>query len=222
MRLIIVTILAVVLAAVMAVSCSHEKEMLRQKLAVQTDSIGAIRTELRATADSAKMYAEQIAEYETKLNDLTAKQEQADKRSSGLDFRMNVLKQSMDSAASASASTLAQKDLQLRQAASELTDSTAVIGNLHQQVSVTRKSLDSVTQFVQVVQPWYAKWRHDATERNFLEVLFGSDKAESPGVPEPTFGAVEASPDTSHVPEQATPIAQGGNVNPTINNGSGH
>lgn len=33
--------------------------------------------------------------------------------------------------------------------------------------------------------PWCRKWKHDATERNFLEKIFGADKAPTPGVPEP-------------------------------------
>lgn len=35
------------------------------------------------------------------------------------------------------------------------------------------------------ITPWYQKWEHDATERNWLEKLFGADKAPTPGVPKP-------------------------------------
>jgi len=35
------------------------------------------------------------------------------------------------------------------------------------------------------VTPWYLKWRHDATTRGFVKVMFGAGKAPIPAVPEP-------------------------------------
>ncbi|MFA5031226.1 MAG: hypothetical protein WC495_06600 [Patescibacteria group bacterium] len=35
--------------------------------------------------------------------------------------------------------------------------------------------------------PWCRKWKHDATERSFIEVMVRSDKAPTPGVSEPVF-----------------------------------
>jgi hypothetical protein len=37
------------------------------------------------------------------------------------------------------------------------------------------------------ITPWYMKWKHDATKRNWFEKLLGADKQKPPDVVEPVF-----------------------------------
>ncbi|PWB69802.1 hypothetical protein C3F09_10060, partial [candidate division GN15 bacterium] len=68
-------------------------------------------------------------------------------------------------------------------------------------LSDTRDRLVTATErarvhdlFLAQLHPWYLKWKHDATERNWLEKLFGADKAKTPAFPEPPFPELPGSP----------------------------
>jgi len=54
-----------------------------------------------------------------------------------------------------------------------------------QECTILQDERDGLQQQLDQLKPWAAKWRHDATQRNVLEKLFGADKAPVPEIEEP-------------------------------------
>jgi hypothetical protein len=66
-------------------------------------------------------------------------------------------------------------------------DSNRVLEELRSLNSALNLNLDGCHELISHTIPWYLKWKHDATERSFVEVLFGADKGKKPDITEPNF-----------------------------------
>jgi hypothetical protein len=183
-------IAALVVAAPIAINFGMDAKQLRHDLAAQNDTLTTVRTELASANDTLVVRDEQLSALNERLDSLAQEYKQATSQNHQLSVSIARLTARTDSLAAVSGEL---KD-QLTQQLVTVTHTTSQLSDTLRSLVVTRHRLDSTvtllterTTFIVQVEPWYLKWKHDATERNWLEKLFGSDKAKIPAFPEPPF-----------------------------------
>lgn len=195
------TILAVmgILALGLVVSgCSGDKERLIQKVLVQADSIGALQRDLQWQSDSLRTALVKLSVKSAALDSQMAARTIADRELRNVNAQLSRAKHDYERLEASKEMALAQKDSSLMTMDSVLADTSTALVTARSECAQLAEQLRERIDLIQKVRPWYYKWRHDATERNFAEVLFGSDKAKSPDYQEPEsdFLTFEAVPDT--------------------------
>jgi septal ring factor EnvC (AmiA/AmiB activator) len=196
------TILVVtgVLAIVLVISgCSGEKERLVQKVLAQADTISALHRDLQWKSDSLRTASVKLSVTSAALDSQMQAQAKTAKTLRQVAARLSKANHDYERLEASKMMALAQKDSTLFVLDSAFADTSTALVVVRGKCGQLADQLRDRNNLISKVRPWYYKWRHDATERSFVEVLFGSDKAKSPDYPEPEsdFRTLEAVPDTN-------------------------
>ncbi len=178
---------------------SDEASRLRAELTTRSDSLTSAKAENTVLADSLVWARERVKQLGSRIDSLTTENEEAAHRSHEFKVKINRLTMSLDSfklVASNQNERLTSVVAELEKSLSQTGDTTVALVSTRATLQKTTVRLDRHVAFVQQMRPWYEKWKHDATERNFLEKIFGADKATAPMIPEPNFDTIEFPADT--------------------------
>jgi chromosome segregation ATPase len=191
--LFVIVLIGLVVAVVLAIKYSREANQVRQDLAAQSDTTAVVRSQLAAANDSLSGKIEQLGAMAGELDSISGLYAQSLQRGDRLAAAARGLRATVDSLKVLSATHQSRIDeltTALTGAENRLADTVVALTTTRKRVDSTTTLLTERTVLISRLQPWYAKWKHDATERNWLEKLFGSDKAKTPDFPEPMFPSV--------------------------------
>lgn len=199
----VIVLVGLVIATIMAVKYNQNAEQLRQDLAAQSDTTAVVRSQLTVANDSVSSKVEQILAMAGERDSVAQLLAQSNQRADRLAATTRRLKAAEDSLRTLFIARQAQID-ELNGTVSalneQIADTSRILGDIRMELASVQKLSNEKSVLVSQIQPWYLKWKHDATERNFFEKLFGSDKAKAPSVPEPVFPSVPVDsllPDTA-------------------------
>lgn len=195
--LVILVVAALVIVTPIAIKFGFDAKQLRHDLATQIDTLTVLKTELKSANDTLGVRVEQLATVTGQLDSVSSLHERALKQINQLSVKVSRLVETADSIRTASnqlAVQLSERSEALTGAKSQLADTSKRLTDVRLTLDSTSTVLKERSVFIVELQPWYEKWKHDATERNWLEKIFGADKAKSPGFPEPAFPVISSTP----------------------------
>ncbi|GEM_PF-6461351 len=177
--------------------CSDEKQQLARKVSVQADSISALGRDLQRQSDSLRVALVKLEVKSAALDSQMLAHTMISGELRDVTARLSEAESSCDRFRDSARTALQQKELSLTGVKTELSDSNATLLSVRAECDSLSAYLAERTRLIGQIKPWYFKWRHDATERNLLERLFGTDKASSPDYPEPDIVMTENPPEAS-------------------------
>jgi peptidoglycan hydrolase CwlO-like protein len=203
----VIVLVGLVIATIMAVTYNQNAEQLRQDLAAQSDTTAIVRSQLTVANDSVSSKVEQILVMAGERDSVSQLLAQSIQRADRLAATTRGLKAKEDSLRTLLVARQAQID-ELNGTISalheQIADTSRVLSDIRKELATVQMLSNEKSVLVSQIQPWYLKWKHDATERSFFEKLFGSDKAKAPSFPEPVFPSVPGDsplPDTAAEPQ---------------------
>jgi hypothetical protein len=188
--LLIAVIVALLVTVPIAIKFSGEAKRLQKDLTTRTEAVSAAQTELTHVSDSLKYMTGQSVVLSSRLDSISHRYDRALTDGLQLTVKIARLSRIVDSLKALSNDRLAQFQEQGNILASlkiRLADSVNTLKDARMHLDSTRAFVNERNVFISQIQPWYIKWKHDATERNWFEKLFGADKAKTPSIPEPEF-----------------------------------
>lgn len=196
-HLLAVLVAAALVAAVpVAVKFGLDAKHLRRTLAAQTDTLMVAQTELKSAQDSLGAREKQLGASTSRADSLSQLHARSEKRVEQLSSTISRLTRKVDSLQAEADQSTAR----ISEQANSLADTRHQLAETAESLTAAKVDLDSTTallagrmRLIADLQPWYEKWKHDATERNWLEKLFGADKAKTPKIPEPVFPSLTTS-----------------------------
>lgn len=175
---------------VVMTGCSNEKKLLRQQVAAQADSLTQLRGQLQERSDSVQGLSSQLAQARAEADSIANIGETNKKQIGRLNSQLKVLRDSNSELKLSLDRTQAANDSLVQQVqyySTLLADTVSALAGFRAENIRVYQTMVERDSLLAQIRPWYSKWKHDATKRNFIEVLFGSDKARRPDFPEPAF-----------------------------------
>ena len=169
--------------------CSNEKQVLRQRVAAQADTIAQINGKLLMKTDSLQNVTLQLNQTVLERDTVTKEKETLTHNLRQLNSQMKQLKADNQELEKSLEKSLALRDSIVTYCSNALADSSKALGQLRIEISSAHLTISQRDSLLGEIRPWYTKWKHDATKRNFIKVLFGSGKAKPPNFPEPEMGS---------------------------------
>jgi chromosome segregation ATPase len=169
--------------------CSNEKQVLRQRVAAQADTIAQINGKLQLKTDSLQNVTSQLNQTLVERDSVTKERETLAHNLRQLNSQVKQLKTNNQELEKSLDKSLALQDSIVTYCSNALGDSSRALGQLRTEISSAHLTISQRDSLLDEIRPWYTKWKHDATKRNFIKVLFGSGKAKPPNFPEPDMGS---------------------------------
>lgn len=182
--------LCVYLAAVVLfimTGCSNEKQVLRQRVAAQADTIAQINGKLLMKTDSLQNVTLQLNQTLVERDSVTRERETLAHNLRQLNSQVTRLRTDNQELEKSLDKSLALRDSIVTYCSNALADSSKALGQLRMEMSSAHLTISQKDSLLDEIRPWYTKWKHDATKRNFIKVLFGSGKTKPPNFPEPNI-----------------------------------
>ena len=173
--------------------CSNEKQVLRQRVAAEADTIAQISGKLQMTTDSLKNVTFQLNQSMVERDSIAGENETLMHNIRQVNSQVNRLKADNQELEESLDQSIVLRDSISNYDSSALADSSKALGQLRTEISAANLTISQKDSLFAEIQPWYLKWKHDATKRNFLKVLFGSGKAKTPSFPEPNMEGMPGS-----------------------------
>lgn len=190
-RILVVTALVVACLAVpLALKYGRDAGRLRDELASQAESFTRVQHDLQSAQDTLKARAGQIEMHTRRYDSVSEEHAQLVQHNQQLALDVARRTRSVDSLRAHAFLVASQLAEQVREVAAikeQMTDSVGAIALLRHDLDSAVVLLRERSQLIAQAQPWYLKWKHDATERNWFEKILGADKAPAPPMPEPAF-----------------------------------
>lgn len=194
------------LTALLAVSgCSNKEAEMRYQQAssqvtAQTDSLRTLRTELTVKSDSLQIAMQLGANANGKIESLTDQNQKASRNIAALSRKIDEKDKDYQNLEQSSKYEVFRRDSLLAEINSVFSDTNITLGGVRQELGNEKVMSQVKSDFIDNVKPWYNKWKHDATKRNFLQVLFASGKAKKPLQAEPSFDNLKTTIDSLSAP----------------------
>jgi flagellar basal body-associated protein FliL len=194
------------LTVLLAVSgCSNKDAEMRaqqatSQIAVQTDSLKALRTELAAKSDSIQVVLQLGANANEKIQSLTDQNQRASRNVAALSRKTEEMEKNYQDLVQSSRYEQFRRDSLLAEINSVFSDTNITLTEVRQELGNEKVMSQVKSDFIDNIKPWYAKYKHDATKRGFLKVLFASGKAKTPATPEPSFDILKTTLDSLNAP----------------------
>jgi uncharacterized lipoprotein YehR (DUF1307 family) len=194
------------LTALVAVSgCSDKEAVIRaqqatSQIAVQTDSLKALRAELTAKSDSLQVIKQLGTNANTQIQSLTDQNQTASRNIAALSRKIDENDKAYQNLVQSSKYEVFRRDSLLAEINSVFSDTNITLTDVRQELGNEKVMSQVKTDFIENVKPWYTKYKHDATKRNFLQVLFASGKAKTPVNAEPSFDNLKTTIDSLSAP----------------------
>jgi TolA-binding protein len=194
------------LTALVAVSgCSDKEAVIRaqqatSQIAVQTDSLKALRAELTAKSDSLQVIKQLGTNANTQIQSLTDQNQKASRNIAALSRKIDENDKAYQNLVQSSKYEVFRRDSLLAEINSVFSDTNITLTDVRQELGNEKVMSQVKTDFIENVKPWYTKYKHDATKRNFLQVLFASGKAKTPVNAEPSFDNLKTTIDSLSAP----------------------
>jgi TolA-binding protein len=194
------------LTALVAVSgCSDKEAVIRaqqatSQIAVQTDSLKALRAELTAKSDSLQVIKQLGTNANTQIQSLTDQNQKASRNIAALSRKIDENDKAYQNLVQSSKYEVFRRDSLLAEINSVFSDTNITLTDVRQELGNEKVMSQVKTDFIENVKPWYTKYKHDATKRNFLQVLFASGKAKTPVNAEPSFDNLKTPIDSLSAP----------------------
>jgi chromosome segregation ATPase len=188
--LVVLLVAALVVAIPVAIKFGYTTKQLRQDLAAQADSLTTARTQLASANDSLTVKKLVLDTMTTKLDSATQRYERSAAHAEQLSRRVSGLTRRADSLKAVSDQLMARINTQADTLAGirvQLTDTAHSLAGIRAELDSANVLVKQRTTLIAQVEPWYAKWKHDATQRSWLQKLFGANKAKAPSFAEPVF-----------------------------------
>jgi hypothetical protein len=188
-----------------ASGCSNKDVEMRaqqatSQIAVQTDSLKALHAELAAKADSIQIVMQLGANANEKIQSLTDQNQKASRNIAALSRKIEEKDKDYQNLEQSSKYEVFRRDSLLAEINSVFSDTNITLIEVRQELGNEKVMSQVKSDFIENVKPWYAKYKHDATKRNFLQVLFASGKAKKPVNPEPSFDNLKTTLDSLSAP----------------------
>jgi len=171
--------------------CSNQTEVLYQQatsqLAAQSDSINALRVDVESLSDSMQMAMQQAAAAEEKVQILSEENQKASKQIATLSGKIRSMKGDYDSLQELSWNEIVERDSLIFEINALFSDTNVTLKFVRDELGNEKLLSQMKSDLAEKIKPWYKKWKHDATKRSFLQVLFASGKAKKPEYPEPNI-----------------------------------
>jgi hypothetical protein len=194
------------LMVLLAVSgCSNKEAEMAYKQAssqvtAQTDSLRALRTELAAKSDSIRIVVQLGANAKEKIQSLNDQNQKASRNIAALSRKIDEKDKDYQNLEQSSKYEQFRRDSLLAEINSVFSDTNISLTEVRQELGNEKVMSQVKSDFIENVKPWYNKWKHDATKRNFLQVLFASGKAKKPLNAEPSFDNLKTTLDSLSAP----------------------
>jgi chromosome segregation ATPase len=189
-----------------ASGCSNQDAEMRaqqatSQISAQTDSLKALRTELTAKSDSIQIVLQLGANANEKIQSLTDQNQKASRNIAALSRKTEEMEKNYQDLVQSSRYEQFRRDSLLAEINSIFSDTNITLTEVRQELGNEKVMSQVKSDFIDNVKPWYNKWRHDATQRNFLQVLFASGKAKKPVNTEPSFDNLKTTLDSLSAPK---------------------
>jgi hypothetical protein len=190
------------LMALLVVSgCSNKEAEIAYKQATshvtaQTDSLKALRTELAAKSDSLQVAMQLGTNANEKIQSLTDQNQKSSRNIVALSRKIDEKDLAYQNLEQSSKYEQFRRDSLLAEINSVFSDTNISLTEVRQELGNEKVMSQVKSDFIENVKPWYAKYKHDATKRNFLQVLFASGKAKTPVNAEPSFDNLKTTLDS--------------------------
>jgi TolA-binding protein len=199
------------LTALFAVSgCSNKEAEMRaqqatSQITAQTDSLRALRTELTVKSDSLQIVMQLGTNANGKIQSLTDQNQKASRNIAALSRKIDEKDKDYQNLEQSSKYEVFRRDSLLAEINTVFSDTNITLSEVRQELGNEKVMSQVKSDFVENIKPWYNKWKHDATQRNFLQVLFASGKAKKPINVEPSFDNLKTTLDSLSAP-RITPV----------------
>ncbi len=190
------------LTTLLAVSGCSNKELetryqqATSQITAQSDSLTAIRMQLAAKSDSLQVVMQLGGNANEKIQTLTEQNQKASKNIAGLTRKVEELNKNYAQLEQSSKYEVFRRDSLLAEINSVFSDTNITLTQVRQELGNAKVMSQVKSDFIDNIKPWYAKYKHDATKRNFLQVLFASGKAKKPVNVEPSFDNLKTTLDS--------------------------
>lgn len=191
MRTAFTTILVIV--ALLAIGCSDSQRLEDQLAAANSRSaeLDSLLTETQSQLTAVTAQADDLrlslADVREERDGLSSKLESVQSQVAALRADLRNARNTHRSEADSLTAVAESVKMDLRTCQTELASAESRITASERRINTLVNSRDSLYAFVDEVRPWYEYYRHEA-QRNWLKKLFGAGDAQSPEIPEPTFG----------------------------------
>jgi outer membrane protein assembly factor BamE (lipoprotein component of BamABCDE complex) len=190
--------------------CSNKEaemrlEQVSSQVTAQTDSLRVLRAELTAKSDSLKVVMQLGDNANEKIQSLTDQNQKASRNIAALSRKTEEQDKKYQDLQQSSKYEVFRRDSLLAEINTVFSDTNITLVEVRQELGNEKVMSRVKSDFIENVKPWYAKWKHDATKRNFLQVLFASNKAKKPAHPEPSFDSLRMTLDSLSAPQKTPP-----------------
>ncbi|MGB5105304.1 MAG: hypothetical protein WBP29_01165 [Candidatus Zixiibacteriota bacterium] len=194
--------IAVMLVLALVLGCT-DKEMESQykltvsQLAAQADTIKQLRTTVQKKSDSLTTALQLATSADMKGDSLLQAYQRASGHAANLTKELQALKNDCVEMEAGLRTEIQERDSILVAIDAIFSDTNTTLTTVRGQLSNERSRTEWLANLVEKIRPWYKKWKHDATKRNFLQVLFASGKAKTPVTEEPNLDSIRIPMDTT-------------------------
>jgi septal ring factor EnvC (AmiA/AmiB activator) len=158
-----------------------------QQMAAQADEIKSLRAQVQVKSDSLTAVHEMVASTELRADSLNQKYRSAYNNAAGLSKELKSLQEDCSKREEELLAGIRERDSVLTVIDALFSDTNVTLTSVRGELGDERTRSVFLSDLLAKVKPWYKKWKHDATKRNFLQVLFASGKAKKPDFPEPNI-----------------------------------
>lgn len=204
--------IAGMLVLALVLGCT-DKEMESQyrltvsQLAAQADTIRQLRNTVQTKSDSLSTALQLASSADMKGDSLLQKYQRASGHAANLTKELQALKNDCVEMEAGLRTEIQERDSILVAIDAIFSDTNMTLTSVRGQLSNERSRTQWLANLVEKIRPWYKKWKHDATKRNFLQVLFASGKAKTPVTEEPNLDSIRIPMDTTIIiPADTTEI----------------
>ncbi|TFH64886.1 MAG: hypothetical protein E4G91_04365 [Candidatus Zixiibacteriota bacterium] len=199
------------LTVLLAVSgCSNKEAEMRaqqatSQITAQTDSLRVLNAQLTAKSDSLQVAMQLGDNANGKIESLTDQNQKASRNIAALSRKIEEKDKDYQNLEQSSRYEVFRRDSLLAEINSVFSDTNITLTEVRQELGNEKVLSQVKSDFIENVKPWYAKYKHDATKRSFLQVLFASGKAKKPATAEPSFDNLKTTLDSLSTP-RITPV----------------
>ncbi len=158
-----------------------------QQMATQADQIKSLHAQVQVKSDSLNLALEAITATELRADSLNQKYRWASNNAAGLSKELKSLQEDCSKREAELLTGIRERDSVLTVIDALFSDTNVTLTAVRGELGDERTRSAFLSDLLAKVKPWYKKWKHDATKRNFLQVLFASGKAKKPDFPEPNI-----------------------------------
>ena len=167
------------------------------QLSAQSDTIRQLQNTVRVRTDSLSAALQMANNAGMKGDSLLDKYKRASGQVANLNKELKTLKDDCVEMVTNLRAEIQERDSILVAIDAIFSDTNATLGSVRGQLSNEKYRTQWLSNLIEKIRPWYAKWKHDATKRNFLQVLFASGKAKKPAFEEPNLDSIRIPMDTT-------------------------